>query len=57
MPGYNTSPKGGYTGNGRSQAARRFAWPTRADRSKGGAYLKEFGSRPEYKRKRMGRAA
>jgi hypothetical protein len=59
MPGYNQSPKSGLPGHGRSQAPRRYAWPDplKRSRSKDGAYLKHWGSRPEYKRSEVRRAA
>lgn len=53
----NRGAKGGLRGHGPSQAPRRYAWPSRVNRSKGGAYLKAWGSRPAAKRPREQRAA
>lgn len=59
VPGLNVQPKSGLSGHGRSAAPRRYAWPNLARRnhSKDGAYLKTRGSRPEYKRHDVRRAA
>jgi hypothetical protein len=51
-------PKGNQRGHGPSQAMRRYAWPSRSNRSRSDvAFLKTWGSRPEYKRREARRAA